>query len=257
MRISSSYLPDHHFAIAIAAALGYCACEALHRRRRQVAEAADASQSSAAARFAHAPLAEAEMPAEPCVLLRAWIDELDDGGPCYVVLATSSASEGATARTLVLQRLLASGGLLVGSSAESLKARQLADDVRAEAVLRWGHRQVRVRGRMREGSAEETADSFRLQLKGFRLGLPMLQQGQPIDEAGHVALRARYDAAASRCKGALGDSAPNSPPSGYSAYVLEPACVEFYSGGHPGCINDRFLYVREGDATWTRTRLQA
>ena len=51
-----------HFAIAIAAALGYCACEALHRRRRQVAEAADASQSSAAARFAHAPLAEAEMP---------------------------------------------------------------------------------------------------------------------------------------------------------------------------------------------------
>ena len=121
---------------------------------------------------------------------------------------------------------------------------------------------VALRGRPvpgQEGELEASLQAMDARVTGAQVDLHpfQLNAGQPIDEAGHVALRARYDAAASRCMGALGDSASNSPPSGYSAYVLEPACVEFYSGGHPGCINDRFLYVREGDATWTRTRLQA
>ena len=32
----------------------------------------------------------------------------------------------------------------------------------------------------------------------------------------------------------------------FSAFILEPATVEFYQGGHPGFCNDRFLYKQIG-----------
>ena len=46
------------------------------------------------------------------------------------------------------------------------------------------------------------------------------------------------------------------PHDRYSAYVLEPQTVEFYSGGHAGYVNDRFLYVRAPGGAWDRMRLQ-
>ena len=78
----------------------------------------------------------------------------------FVVLATSSPEEGATARTLLLQKIDSTGGLVFGTSPGSLKGRSLAQDDRAEVVMRWGNQQVRCRGRMRKGSASETESAF-------------------------------------------------------------------------------------------------
>ena len=93
----------------------------------------------------------------------------------------------------------------------------------------------------------------------------MLRQGEPIDEASYTAIEKRYQAVSANTSSA--DSLE--PPPNYSAFLLTPRSVEFYSGGHPGYINDRFLYVcaddTEGGArgaqddahSWKLIRLQA
>ena len=46
------------------------------------------------------------------------------------------------------------------------------------------------------------------------------------------------------------------PPQNYAAYALRPSSFEFYSGGHPGYVNDRFLFLKDGSASWSIRRLQ-
>ena len=112
-----------------------------------------------------------------------------------------------------------------------------------------------MRGVMRPGTAEENEAVFRDQPPGATVGLPMLKQGHAIDEAGHASLVARWEAA-----WANGATTPACPPC-YVAWRLEPHSVEFYSGGHAGFMNDRYLYVRQSGSgptmEWQRLRLQA
>ena len=201
----------------------------------------------------------ASLPAEPMAILKKWMqaNEATQGVAArFMVLATSSPSEGATARTVLLQSITPEGGLVIGTTPSSLKGRQLADDPRAEVVMRWGQLQARIRGTMRKGTPDETAHAFAGLPLGAKLGLPLLSQGKPVDEAGYAAIAAAYAAKADAFESSPTKEAPPCPTGIYSAYVLEPRCVEFYSGGHPGYVNDRFLYVRTSGGAWERMRLQ-
>ena len=131
----------------------------------------------------------------------------------------------------------------------SLKARQLREDNRAEAVLRWGNLQCRVRGVVHRGTQAQCKLCFRNQPPGAQLSLPLLDQGQPIDEAGFANIAAAVEAE----KHAR--SVPHCPKN-YVALRLEPSTLEFYSGGHRDFLNDRWLYIRQEPAAWKRIRLQ-
>ena len=125
---------------------------------------------------------------------------------------------------------------LFGSSRSSLKGRQALADGRAEAVVRHGQRQVRIRGELRLDESKAT-ESFRRVAPSAQHGLAVLQQGAPIDEAGWSSLAAKVDASLERA-----GEVP--PPDDYVAFILTPRTIEFYNGGHPNYLNDRFLYVR-------------
>ena len=153
-----------------------------------------------------------------------------------MVIATSSAEGGATARTVVLQSASAEAGLMFGSNRESLKAQQARADGRVEAVLRFGQRQVRVRGQLSLDDAK-TEDSFRRVHPAARVGLAALQQGREIDEHHYAELLKRVEAD-------LRGPERDVPPPSYVAFVLRPRSFEFYNGGNPSYCNDRFLYVR-------------
>ncbi|CAK0811619.1 unnamed protein product [Prorocentrum cordatum] len=113
-----------------------------------------------------------------------------------------------------------------------------------------------MRGAARRGTADETLASWRAQPLGARLGLAMLRQGEPSSEAAYEELRAAF--AEQRQLSVDAQPAPACPHAGYSAFVLEPTSFEFYLGGHPGFLNDRFLFVRDDGAdAWRRMRLQA
>lgn len=238
--MQSSYAA-HFAALGIGAAIGYLLSNARATRKR-------------AAMGAYEPLQKSELPSSPLDLLRDWIAR-DDSAVQFLVLATSTPSEGATARTVVLHGISPEGHLLVGTAVNSLKSRQLREDPRAEAVLRWGNRQCRVRGVMRQGTPEQCESCFRGQPPGAQIGIPWLDQGKPIDEAGHQALVARFQAVR-----AVGGAAPDRCPTNYVAFCLEPRSIEFYSGGHEGFLNDRWLYVAKPELSrdaWECLRLQA
>ena len=154
-----------------------------------------------------------------------------------MVVATSSPYEGPSARTVLLQNW-DSGTLCFGSSATSLKARQLATgEARCECVLRFGLRQVRVRGRLSMGD-ERASDAAWLRLTSdARAGLSELNQSEPIEDADHDALKARVEERIARRERPWHS---HGRPESYRAFVLEPTSFEFYSGGHPGYVNDRY-----------------
>jgi pyridoxamine 5'-phosphate oxidase len=217
----------------VAAASAATAAFLLYRRRRS-------------RRPPFVPLRRSELPTHPYDLAQRWIDEHQRAtnfleAHC-VCLATSSPSGGATARTVLLQKLDQNVGLIFGSQASSLKGSDAAADVRAEAVLRLGERQVRFRGTLRLGDAGQSDDAFHRVPRGAQLGLTLLRQGTPCNDDEYAAIEQRWLALAAADDG----EAPVARPADFSAFILEPATVEFYQGGHPGFCNDRFLYKQIG-----------
>ena len=96
----------------------------------------------------------------------------------------------ATARTVLLQQFDQDVGL-TGSQASSLKGSDAAADVRAEAVLRLGERQLRFRGRS-VGDAGQSDDAFHRVLRGAQPGLTLLRQGMPCDDDEYAAIEQRW-----------------------------------------------------------------
>mmetsp|Transcript_108834 Transcript_108834/g.289449 ORF Transcript_108834/g.289449 Transcript_108834/m.289449 type:complete len:141 (-) Transcript_108834:192-614(-) len=119
--------------LAFAMALALC-----WRRRRRSRCGVSAAQFE--------PMRVGELPPSPYPLLRRWLADaeglLGSVEARFVVVATCSQVEGATARTVLLQSVDDKEGLVFGSNSDSLKARTIAEDSRVEAVFRWGQRQV-------------------------------------------------------------------------------------------------------------------
>ena len=139
------------------------------------------------------PTRLSELPSCPFELLAKWVGEAEAVlgflEAHAMVVSTTSADGGATARTVVLQEC-SPQGLVFGSNRHSLKSRQAQQDSRAEAVLRFGQRQVRVRGELRLDDSR-SSDSFGRVMPTARQGLQLLQQGVKIDEDAWQQLRSR------------------------------------------------------------------
>lgn len=200
-------------------------------------------------------LVASSMPSSPFDLVEAWWAEAvsKEGFKARgVVLATSSPEDGATARTLI-PHAIGADGILFGTNSESQKARQLKEDSRCEIVWRCDHRQIRIRGTALIGPPAKTQEVYGKLSPSFRCGLQMLRQGNPVEESTYDQMLAAYD------ETFTGDDATTGvPPDNYTAIVVKPNTFEFYQGGHPGYINDRFLYTKQEDGSFTLfSRLQA
>ena len=191
-------------------------------------------------------LVEAELPANPMLLLDEWLAAaLRDGHIIErgFVLATSCADEGPTARTVVCRDVCEDGSITFGTCFKSLKGRSLRDEPRCEAVFRWGTRQVRLRGKC-EKDAALTAEMFRTLPRAARVSLELLNpigQGHDVSEAKHQELLADVEASSLD---------PQTPPETFTAYRITASTLEFYQSLREDFIVDRFLYVRDG-AAWS------
>lgn len=101
------------------------------------------------------------LPDDPTTLFTAWVQSAADGGvaePHTVTLATVDAEGVPDARTLILKRIDAQGWAFA-STRSSRKGQQLADAPAAALNFWWQPqvRAVRVRGRVVEATAEESA----------------------------------------------------------------------------------------------------
>ncbi|KAJ8607327.1 hypothetical protein CTAYLR_009552 [Chrysophaeum taylorii] len=182
-----------------------------------------------------------ELPSSPHELFQRWLREAEarDGVRARaLVLATSAPDDGATARYVLPHSF--GDPIILGTNIRSQKARQLLVDGRCELVWRDGDRQVRIRGTAIVAGAADarSLQTFANLAPPRRWGVELLDQGRPIDDEAHDALLRRYET----------EFNPNNLtacPDNFTAVAVTPATIEFFQGGHPAYINDRFLYVRD------------
>lgn len=188
---------------------------------------------------------------DPLDLLARWID--DAGGPdspeaVAMCLATASASAQPSAR-IVLLRGVDVRGLRFFTSYQSRKARDLAENPRAAAVLHWPelHRQVRVEGDVTKLSDDESDEYFEARPRGHRIAAWASEQSEPLES--YALLEERFAHFEQRFDG---EDVPR--PHSWGGYLLAPFRIEFWQG-RPNRMHERVAYIKSVNA-WSTILLQ-
>jgi pyridoxamine 5'-phosphate oxidase len=195
-------------------------------------------------------LDEAEAPADPVALFRAWFAEAQAAvrQPEGMTLATATPDGRPSAR-MVLLRGLDARGFVFFTNYESRKGLELAENPRAALVFFWEplDRQVRVEGRVERLADDESDAYFASRPRGHRLGAWASPQSRTIAERSE--LEALMHAAEARFEGA---EVPRPPY--WGGFRVVPDAVEFWQG-QLNRLHDRLRYVRTEAGSWRRERL--
>jgi pyridoxamine 5'-phosphate oxidase len=203
------------------------------------------------AEYAREGLDEADAGDDPVALFRRWLDEAVAAGihePNAMALATADESGRPSVRTVLLKGFDAAGAVFY-TNYGSRKARELAANPWASAVLLWRElqRQVRIEGRVARVNATQSDAYFGSRPRGAQIGAAASRQSQPIES--REALEAQVADASQAFEGRDVER-----PEQWGGYCIDLEVMEFWQG-RPDRIHDRLRYARVGDG-WTRERLQ-
>jgi pyridoxamine 5'-phosphate oxidase len=164
-----------------------------------------------------------------------------------MTLATASKSGVPHART-VLYKGLKDGGVKFYTNYESAKGKELKVNSRAALVFYWSaiYRQVRIEGKVKKLSPQESDDYFHRRPRESQLGALVSRQSQPIKSFSQLdekfaALEKKY----------VGKEIPR--PAYWGGYVLIPKKFEFWFG-RTRRLHLRIAYAKRG-ARWVKTLL--
>jgi pyridoxamine 5'-phosphate oxidase len=195
------------------------------------------------------PLLESKAPADPLTLFRRWYREAEAAGhpqPDAMALATSG-EDGPSVR-MVLFKGLRDGSFLFYTNYKSRKGLDLAHDPRAASVFYWfpTHHQVRVSGRVRRLSRQESLAYFRSRPRGAQLSALASRQSRVVPSRDVLA----------RAVKALAAKYPGDVPlpSDWGGYALRPRWIEFWESREDR-LHDRLRYMRGREGQWRIERL--
>lgn len=197
-------------------------------------------------------LDEADLPLFPLDALAAWIEQAiahDVPEPGAMVLSTSTLAGMPSSRTVLL-RGISGGGLVFFTNRNSRKGRELAENPRCAALLRWDqlHRQVTVTGRAEAVSDDESDAYFVTRPRPSRIGAWASAQSEVLAD------RAELEARVAEVEARFPTSDVPRPPH-WGGYRIIPDMVELWQG-RPSRLHDRLRYRRSDvSGAWVVERL--
>ncbi|MEX1177631.1 MAG: pyridoxamine 5'-phosphate oxidase [Nitriliruptor sp.] len=191
-------------------------------------------------------------PTDPLAAVRVWVDEAVAAGipePTAGTLATVDTAGVPDARILLL-RGIDTRGVLWFTNLASAKGRQLADRPVAAFVLFWPQleRQVRLRGRVEDLSAEESDTYFASRPRASQVAAWSSRQSETVADRGAL------EGAARAAEERFGDEGSIPRPPGWGGQLLRPDAVELWQGRRAR-LHDRLRWTRTV-AGWRLERLQ-
>jgi pyridoxamine 5'-phosphate oxidase len=194
------------------------------------------------------PLERESLAADPIDQFAEWFRLAQRDVPLAeaMTLATVDADGRPNAR-MVLLKGFGPSGFRFFTNYESAKGRELEAAPEAALVLYWREldRQVRVRGRVRRISPEDSDSYFATRPPDSRIAASISPQSRPIDRE---ELERRY----AEAEAAAGDGEVPRPDF-WGGYEVEPREVEFWQG-RDSRMHDRLRYSWTGDG-WAVERL--
>ncbi|MFE2167339.1 pyridoxal 5'-phosphate synthase [Streptomyces sp. NPDC059447] len=189
-------------------------------------------------------------PDDPVRLFLSWLsDAVADGlrDPHAMTLSTVDEVGDPDARVLILKAVDETGWQFAGH-AFSPKGNQLAVHPRAALTFYWPEhgRQVRLRGPVTSGSAQDNAEDFLARAASARAEALLGRQSQ------YLADSAERDHAVEKAL-ALIDKEPSLVDSAWTLYTLAPTVVEFWQAA-ANRVHTRLRYERTPDG-WGRFQL--
>ncbi|MEU7313988.1 phenazine biosynthesis FMN-dependent oxidase PhzG [Streptomyces sp. NPDC007083] len=190
-------------------------------------------------------------PAEPLGLLRGWLESAEAHGvrePRALALATADAGGRSSLRTVVLNRVTATG-IVFATHDGSRKGRELRANPWASGLLYWREtgQQISLAGPVRRLSDPE-CDALWAARPVFTHAMTVSsRQSEPLGDLTDVArLRARAETA--------GGQGPQPRPAAYVGFEIAPDSVEFWADGTRR-LHERLRYDRAAEG-WSAVRLQ-
>jgi pyridoxamine 5'-phosphate oxidase len=188
-------------------------------------------------------------PDDPIELFLDWLEDAATAGvsqPQAMTLATAGSDGLPDARTVLLKDADDDGFWFAGVSA-SPKGRQLEENPAAALTLFWRERgrQVRVRGPVVRGTAEESARDFRARHPFARAQAMAGDESEPMPEASEVARRM------SEAERVIEED-DHHVPADWVAYRVVPTAVDFWQAAGHDQLRVRFL---RGDDGWRHDRV--
>ncbi|MEX1139075.1 MAG: pyridoxamine 5'-phosphate oxidase [Bacteroidota bacterium] len=195
-------------------------------------------------------LLETEVPRNPFVLLRDWLDQARRTAlrePWAMALATAT-SDGRPSVRMVLLKAVEENGLVFFTSYESRKSAELISNPNASLLFFWDDfaRQIRIEGQVAKVSPEESREYFSTRPRMSKIGAWASRQSAVL------AGRAELESAVRRYENEFLDGEIPLPPQ-WGGFRLIPVQVEFWQG-RENRLHDRLRYTRTG-RDWTITRL--
>ncbi|MFF8828141.1 pyridoxal 5'-phosphate synthase [Streptomyces sp. NPDC015131] len=189
-------------------------------------------------------------PDDPVRLFLSWLsDAVSDGlrDPHAMTLSTVDEAGDPDARVLILKGVGASGWQFAGH-ASSPKGHQLAVHPRAALTFYWPEhgRQVRLRGPVTPGSAQDNADDFLARSATARAEALLGRQSQYVTDTDE------RDQALEKALALVGKD-PSLVDPAWTLYTLAPAVVEFWQAA-ASRAHTRLRYERTAHG-WERFRL--
>lgn len=203
------------------------------------------------AEYAREGLDETDAGADPVALFGRWLDNAVAAGihePNAMALATADESGRPSVRTVLLKGFDDAGAVFY-TNYDSRKARELAVNPWASAVLLWRElqRQVRIEGRVGRVDPAQSDAYFGSRPRGAQIGAVASQQSRPIEN--REALEAQVADAEQ-----VFDGRDVERPEQWGGFRIALDVMEFWQG-RPDRIHDRLRFARVGDG-WSRERLQ-